>query len=332
MRIAREVLQFNNLLKKVGRLQNSYLENQGSTDIPLLDTEVRKEVDRFLSRDIEFGDLSNEAMIYVSVSSVDAQKKDPFLYSNLPSLLELETWRPREAFLILAGVDPASIIMEWEYENFMGGKVDDPVIRHANWFSSPYDFYDYPVTDDESLTLSELNGMIKRAKETGTSHEEIVELLRRLESLQRLQNDKTSRFKTEVLALRGSMVGIIKRRWESCDHEIDQRRSPEFFVRWAEARGFEIEWAQWARGAEYIEVEPPVSSPPFFDADSEDYPELLHVAVRAWDHARCTSGGTPKQRISRYVEERYPGITDGAREAISLIANWQKTGGRPKGG
>ncbi len=74
------------------------------------------------------------------------------------------------------------------------------------------------------------------------------------------------------------------------------------------------------------------SLPPYFDSDSDDYPQLLHIAVRAWEHARSTSGGTAKQRISNYVLERYPDIAEGTREAIALVANWKKAGGRPRTG
>ena len=75
-----------------------------------------------------------------------------------------------------------------------------------------------------------------------------------------------------------------------------------------------------------------LAAAPFFDADSEDYPGLLHIAVRAWEHARTTSSGTPKKRIIEFVTERYPHVSEGAKESIALIANWQKAPGRPKTG
>jgi hypothetical protein len=72
-----------------------------------------------------------------------------------------------------------------------------------------------------------------------------------------------------------------------------------------------------------------VNYAPYFDPDNDDYPELLHIAVRAWEEARKESDGTPKKRISKFVEDRYPHVSEGARDAIALIANWQKSGGRP---
>ena len=42
--------------------------------------------------------------------------------------------------------------------------------------------------------------------------------------------------------------------------------------------------------------------------------------------------GTPKQRIQEFIKERYPKVKEGTRDAIALVANWQKSGGRPKTG
>jgi hypothetical protein len=76
-----------------------------------------------------------------------------------------------------------------------------------------------------------------------------------------------------------------------------------------------------------------ISAAPFFDAESGDYPMLLHVAVRAWEHARKQAGGgTPKQRIAAYIADRYPEIPEGTRDSMASIANWQRLGGRPKTG
>lgn len=68
---------------------------------------------------------------------------------------------------------------------------------------------------------------------------------------------------------------------------------------------------------------------PFFDADANDYPYLLHVAVRAWKYARQTSSGTPKQRVLGFLESNYSNLPQGSRDAIAQVVNWQRTGGRP---
>jgi hypothetical protein len=67
-----------------------------------------------------------------------------------------------------------------------------------------------------------------------------------------------------------------------------------------------------------------------FQADSDDYPPLLHIAVRVWDEARQqTTSDTPKQRIRKILDRRL-GLSDNEKEMIASIANWDKQGGRPK--
>jgi len=87
------------------------------------------------------------------------------------------------------------------------------------------------------------------------------------------------------------------------------------------------------RGSKVSNISPTnIASSPFFDADADDYPKLLHIAVRAWEHARTGTLGTAKQRIYKFLIERYPDLSASEREAISVIGNWQKSGGRPKTG
>lgn len=73
---------------------------------------------------------------------------------------------------------------------------------------------------------------------------------------------------------------------------------------------------------------------PLFDADSPTYPELLHIAVRAWqlvhnDHS-INSRKTPKQQLRLFLDDKYPHLTGSAKNAITMIANWNRAGGRPK--
>jgi len=267
--------------------------------------------------------------MYCSLKSLADQRKDPFQYSRLPETLELETWTPESALLILAGVDPFAAIFDWSYENFMGAEIHEPKIRHAACFGDRSDLYDYPIVDDFAHSPSELRRMIKSAEKEGGSEDDMKRLRKDLEDVERWSKDEISQFKTRVLSLRAKMLGVLKRRWDSGDHDATQRQSPVFFVRWAEKRGFEIEWAEWARKHHLLPEGQAAETQPYFDADSEEYPELLHIAVRAWEHARTGHGGTPKQRINAFLEVRYAAIPKDARDAIARVANWQKKGGRP---
>jgi hypothetical protein len=332
MKTSQDVFTYNDQLQTVRELQDQHDQKLVAIENIDIATETKAEIAQFKTGKLHHRQLSKDAVMWLSLEALPEQQKDPIFYSDLPLLLEQETWAPLDAMLILAGVDPSGAIMDWSYTNFMGAEIDRPKIRHADWFTSTSDLYDYPIVDDFEYSSAELKQLIREAKARGCSEEELEELHRQLAEVEKWAQDKTSRFKTEILSLRAEMVGILKRRWDSCNDDPSQRRTPAFFVRWAESRGFEVEWAAWARDHVFLERDAPATEPPYFDADSEDYPELLHIAVRAWDHAKKGAGGTPKQRIAAFVADHYPHLSDGAKDAIAFIANWQKTGGRPKTG
>ena len=331
MHISRDALRFEQYLQEIQ--EKSAQRDSKKADLNFdLSPDHLLLVERFLAREIEFNAMPLEAQMYCSSKSIVERRKDPFTYSELPDLLDLETWKPEEALQILAGIDPHAAILDWSYENFMGAEIYEPKIRHANCFADKSDLYDYPVESDFIYSVSELKGMIRSHEEKGSSKEEMARLLKDLEEADRWKNDETSQFKTSVLALRAKMLGILKRKWDSGDHDPTQKHSPVYFVRWAEKRGFKIEWTEWARKHALLAEGESAETPPYFDADSEDYPTLLHIAVTAWEYARKTTGQTPKQRILSYLSERYPLLKEASREAIATVGNWQKAGGRPKTG
>lgn len=330
---AGDAIQFSWIVKEIGEKQALRQLQKGEKNFDIQLTPEHELIkNSFEKGEIGRKDLPLEVSFFYVMRQKKAQAADPFAHSRLPEVLELETWRSQDAMLILAGVDPFAIVMDWSYENFMGAEIDMPRIRHATCFCDIEDLYDYPVPSDCERTPTELERLIAKAKKDNESEEILKSLERELVDSKQWHEDETSLYKAEVLRMRSNLVGILNRRWKSGDHDPEQRRSPEFFVRWAETRGFEIEWASWARDRGYLETDPPATEAPYFDADSENYPELLHIAVRAWDYARKQTGGTPKKRVSDFVADRYPHVSEGARDAIALIANWQKAGGRPKSG
>ncbi|MES2977404.1 MAG: hypothetical protein V4731_03195 [Pseudomonadota bacterium] len=331
MKVVGDIWKFNNSLAEI-RKRNTERYAESKDLAPALSPDDQRLVDRFVAGEIPYHALSLNASVYCSIKSLEAQRTDPFPFSSLQGTLELETWAPNSALLILAGVDPQGAVFDWEYENYMGATIHEPQIRHAVCFSDRSDLYSYPVDSDYHPSRLELKELIREAKNNGSSQAEMDDLLDRLKEAERWREDETSIFKTRVLTLRSAMLGILKRRWDSCEHDEGRRESPNYFVRWAEKRGFEIEWAVWARENKLLSEAESAENPPFFDADSEDYPEYLHIAVAAWEHARTSTGGTPKQRVIAFVKERYPHISEGTRDAIALVVNWQKAGGRPRTG
>lgn len=70
--------------------------------------------------------------------------------------------------------------------------------------------------------------------------------------------------------------------------------------------GYRPDWYEWARSTGLIDDLDAVFRAPYLDPDSDDYPELLHIALRAWEETRAGGDGTPKQRIERFLLERHP--------------------------
>lgn len=68
-----------------------------------------------------------------------------------------------------------------------------------------------------------------------------------------------------------------------------------------------------------------------FDPDAAEYPEQLDIALQAWRAISVKRKEGPiKEQLAKWVNENYPGQPASAIERISTIANWDKTGGRPK--
>ena len=346
MKESSDALTFNDLLEEARSLQEEKNMSREEHELGpepeevrqfqermkvLLESKKSKRSVRIPAKDPYFLALSLESKMWMTMKGMQEQRENPLYFSGLQSYLERETWNPRDALLILSGVDPHAALVDWSYENFLGAELNHPKIRRATWFTQSSDLYDYPLPSDFDDSPWELKSKIRDARNTGR-HLDAEKLEAELIQTEKWAKDETSIYLREMLNLRSEMLECISQRWQTADHDPELKHSPEYFIRWAEARGFVIEWASWARQHELIDVDPPATEAPFFDADSEDYPELLHIAVRAWDHARKGDSGTPKQRIQEFIKERYPQVKEGTRDAIALVANWQKSGGRPKTG
>ncbi|MDI1307888.1 MAG: hypothetical protein PSV17_00460 [Methylotenera sp.] len=64
--------------------------------------------------------------------------------------------------------------------------------------------------------------------------------------------------------------------------------------------------------------------------DTSPYPNELAIAIKAWQAVSNVQGkGKPKARIRAWLDERYTDnkLSNVAKERISVVANWDKTGG-----
>lgn len=71
-----------------------------------------------------------------------------------------------------------------------------------------------------------------------------------------------------------------------------------------------------------------------FDVSNSNYPRELHIAVMAWQAVSNMQSlkVSPKAKLREWLDNKYSDneLTNAARERISTVANWNKTGGAPK--
>lgn len=244
-------------------------------------------------------------------AKLEAQKADPFAFSQLRYWLGLEVWTREEGLLVLAGVEPGTVVLDPEANPFDGS---EPAWVNAMPFAEHLAFFQLP--DPPGKTLEDMKGD-EAAYECYLQNQEARDATLRLH--QQLHDSLKHRLEHSPSAL-GKPVG----------RPSMQQFPPVRFLAWAQSIDFKANWFDWAKGRALLPDELNPMTAPFFDVESADYPELLAIAVRAWDHARSVTAGTPKQRIERFLSERYSHLTESARSAIASVANWQKSGGRPR--
>lgn len=273
--------------------------------------------------------LPLEVGMYLTLEGLREVAKSPYHFSSLRDWLGLETWQPKDALFLLAGICPDAAIVDWSYKNFMGASVEKVRIRAATCLNAIHDRYDIPERDSWDDQIHDVQEKL-RVHAGELDEREKADLLLELSQLRKLRDGETVVGRQAEFDLRSKMLGTLSRHWFSGDHDAERRYSPEHFLGWAAARGFKPEWYEWALAQGLIDSHAEVYREPFFDPDSEDYPALLHIAVNAWQAARKERDGTPKQRIERYLQDRYPNVPPTTRELIAQLVNWRRTGGRPR--
>lgn len=305
-----------------------------ASPLPHLSPEQQQQLKEFQSLPLEvaqerFKELPLELTMHLSLMGTREVARDPYSHSDLSRWLGFETWRPRDALLLLAGVSPTAASVDWTYENFMGAQINRPRIRAASDLDAVYDHYDMPSPSDWSEDIASIKKRLRVEAKTLTE-EQRRQLEEEVRSLEKLRDDPSTVRRATELGHRSNILAALSDQWFSGDHDPEKRNTPEYFIAWADARGFRPEWYDWARSRGLVDEHDAVYRPPYFDPDSEDYPELLHIALRAWEETRVRGEGTPKQRIDRFLQERYPTLRPTTRELIAQVANWQRTGGRPR--
>lgn len=333
--MARVQFDFEHQLEALRRISDQRRDELLMQTPPSLSSAHQALLDKFkAARTIEEAEeavkgLPLEVAMCLSIDGLHQQARSPYHFSSLRDWLRLETWQPKDALLLLAGICPRAAIVEWEMENFMGAMLDEPRIVNANCLNAVGDDYIVPARDAWD---DDIHSVKRELRERGDSlnEEGKRELQARLDHLQELRDGQEVVMRDKELRLRSELLADLSRHWFSGDHDPQKRYSPEHYLGWAAARGFIPEWHDWALSQGLIDAHEAVFRQPFFDPDSPDYPELLHIAVSAWQEARKGSVGTPKQRIEKFLLERYTTLPPTTRELIAQLANWQRTGGRPR--
>ena len=244
-----------------------------------------------------------------------ATELEPYGESSLAYWLKLDTWTRREGLMVLSGIDPKSVV-----------RLRDPI--GGMTFEVP-DLWDFdtaqPFSQPPHFTLEPFGEVPEKgSSQTEESFDSLVE---RIEKVNSILDGHRQLMSVLTHVLDRSLVGLGDA--QGHDNVGMERYAPARFIAWATSIRYTISWLTWATEMGFVGSEQSPFVAPFFDADASDYPELLAIAVRAWEHARRTEGSTPKQRVLEFLDKRYPTMLQGSRDAIAQVVNWQRTGGRP---
>jgi hypothetical protein len=131
--------------------------------------------------------------------------------------------------------------------------------------------------------------------------------------------------------------------WDGCKRDIEaEDYPPAFFIEWALSKNFRPDWLDWAIERKlYIPSKPTIEATPktlrpdipTFDSAANIYPPELDIANKAWLAVSSVEGkGKPKARIRAWLDQHYADaeLSKEAKERISIVTNWNKTGGATK--
>ena len=218
--------------------------------------------------------------LQAGVDRLNKWKKDPLALSHLSYWLKLEVWGEEEGLLVLAGVEPGTVITD--NQTFASSFAAGTVWTIAQPFLQLPSFSEFPEPHD--LTVDSFNGDADQFDAYLERREHLHEILAPLRALSMSLQHK--------LEHSPSALGtpVASGQWR-----------PVAFLAWARSIGFKPHWHEWAEKNNLLPDQLDVMAAPFFDADSDSYPELLHIAVRAWESAKADGTGTPKQRLERFL-------------------------------
>jgi len=151
-----------------------------------------------------------------------------------------------EALSILAGLDPARSSIEWTRSNSSEATIASPIVQDACFFADWRTTFFPPHSYAPGQSKSKLLTAIEDSRAIGFE-DAAQELIRKVNQEQESAFAELELLKRRQVKLRSEMLKCISQRWYSSIHDTKSRQTPKFFIQWAEALGFHIEWASWAR-------------------------------------------------------------------------------------
>lgn len=111
----------------------------------------------------------------------------------------------------------------------------------------------------------------------------------------------------------------------------DTRHPPEYFIKWAISKRLPPEWLDWAIEKKLFTPDTLlISDHSFFNKGDPHYPVELDIALQAWKAISSENKkGKPKARAKDWLDE-HTKLSNEAKERISTVVNWDKTGGATK--
>ena len=151
-----------------------------------------------------------------------------------------------------------------------------------------------------------------------------------------IEYDGATKDHLKVIAAMTKKVDRLKGFWEN-SIRVRVSASPRNYIDWALSKQFHPPWLDWAIEHKLYVPEQEMKTNKLDAADTEKtytfnqksttYPIELDLACQAWRAVSSTnSKGKPKARIEKWLKDNTK-LSDSAMERISIVANWEKTGG-----
>lgn len=145
---------------------------------------------------------------------IKQKKDDPYFLSDVINWLELDTWTPNEALLLLSNINPHGAMIEWGgYKNSLGIYIDK--VKIINVIPLDKSYYIVPFKHKDS----------ERFKKVG--EEEIKKNFAKLKSYE-------------------GQLNRIKKLWDSGQH-TKERYPIKYYLDWANKKQITIQWYEWAK-------------------------------------------------------------------------------------